>query len=247
MEKLFLFITAIFIYSCMGTSRIVDASTCISLVEDTTDKVSVMPQANAILRLYQLDKYPDQEAIFRFKVIKNVKLIPVTTYHLMDAENMRDDGDPQARNKAVVKFYDEITSEIKKFQKATNEKSELPNSECLFSIKEELWYLSSVKCARKILIVCSNLFEKSFIDLYKQNLSAGALSKLFEKTYPLPNNLKGLQVFFVFDPGGNRVEDQRYQTVAEAYKILLEARGATVSVQADANQFETQNLKTGAQ
>ncbi len=237
MKNVFFAAVVIALCSCTQNPDLPYKKIAISLIADTTDIVSVVPKADPILQLYQLEKYPDAEAFFRFKVIKNVKLVPVTSYHLPSTTNMKTGGDPQYRKRAIVQFYTEVRNSINQFKSRVQNSSELPNSECYYTICEELKHLAQNTYDTKVLIVLSNLFEKSFVNVYTQhNLSSLQLSTLFEKMYPLPLRLEGIKIFFVFNPR-DRVEDKRYDVIVTAYKNMLERRGAMVIVQADAEQF----------
>ena len=209
----------------------------ISLVCDTTDRNDIVIKSNPILRLYKLDQTPDNEALFRFRVITNVKLTPVTIYHLPPASNYNGNEDPQAHNRAIVDFYSMVRQTIDTFQSLANQLKSLKNSECFYTIAEELKFLSNSSFDRKILIVFSDLFEKSELaDVYKGGLSSDQLYNSFQKKFHL-KNLNNIKIFFVYDPKDNKEYDTRYEIITLVYKKLFESRGATVSIQADANNF----------
>jgi hypothetical protein len=66
--------------------------------------------------------------------------------------------------------------------------------------------------------------------------SPDKVAKHLDSFHLLPENLKGYTIFFVYQPK-TREEDQKYLEMITVYKMLLEPRGATVTIQASNNSY----------
>jgi hypothetical protein len=236
--KYIIFIIICFLLSCHAKEKDKVTTTCVSVIGDKTDPHIALPLANPILSLYQFDKSPNSEAWFRFKAIKDVKLVPLVTYHLASTQEMPTDSDPQFRSRAIKNFYGQIRNTIEQFREATKTQRPVKNSECYSVIHEELTHLAIASYDTKKLLVFSDLFEKSFLNLSTQaGITSDKLATMFEKEAPLPKRLDDIEVTFVFSPK-SREEDKRFTITVGAYKRLLMVRGATVAIQADATFFK---------
>jgi hypothetical protein len=76
--------------------------------------------------------------------------------------------------------------------------------------------------------------EKSdLLDCYTANLSnVKPIAKQLDQANLLPQNLAGITVIFLFNPK-DRSEDQKFSFIAEAYKVLLQAKGVEIKIQAN--------------
>jgi hypothetical protein len=236
MIKILSTVVLLFVIQCTGSKNSEFKRIAVAVIADTTDRINVTISSKPLLQLYELDKVADNEALFRFKVIKNVKLVPVTTYHLPPTTEYESKGDPQAHNRAVLNFYSLIDKTIDSFQLLASKSKELANSECFFAIAEELSFLAQLKYDKKVLIVVSNLFEKSFTDVYNHEFSSDEFYEILGKNSEL-GELNGIEIYFVFNPEQDRKADWRFRIIVMAYKKFLENRGALVHIQATADNF----------
>lgn len=82
--------------------------------------------------------------------------------------------------------------------------------------------------------------EKSDIyNAYKQlsHMTAEAIACKFQSAIAVPKNLKGINIFFVFQPK-TREEGKYYSKMLEVYKQLLQSAGAIIHVQANNTEFK---------
>jgi hypothetical protein len=214
--------------------------TFVSLVVDRTDSFKSNPIPDPILELYHCDAMPDAECLFRFCTISDKRLTPIKQYHLptiqeSDRANKKDD--PQFRNKMILAFYEEVRETINDFN--IQKKKALGNSECYITITQELKYLAQSKCQNKILIVFSDLMENASLNSYKSELyNTKSISNKLLKLNSIPENLKGVVVYFVYEPY-NRLIEEKYLLMTQAYKLILEPKGAKVIIQASNTDYAT--------
>lgn len=226
------------------TSPDTHQSTIISLIVDVTDTFKLNPVVNPILKLYECDQNPAAAYFFRFRVISDRRLVPTVSYHLatariLEKENARDD--PQFRNKSILGFYGTVRKTIENCNVTNATKHSLGNSECYASIASELKLLAENFSAHKILIVFSDLMENTLFNAYHSSLSdPRQVAKKFEAYVPLPKNLKGVVVFFVYEPE-TRVKEKKYLEMMQVYKLLLEPLGATLIFQSNNTNYEPVN------
>jgi hypothetical protein len=217
-------------------------STQIVTVTDKTDHLSILPAADPILHLFGLNRDKNNEAYFRIASISDKQLNPAIEYHLPDGpstESNNSQDDPYYREKVLLNFYSNVKKAIEEFNAISRRDSTLKNSECFATIASELQRMASHHAERNILLVFSDLQEKS--DLFNcypvssQELlrkTPGKVLERFNNTHLLPNHLNGFDVYFVYQPN-TREDDKRFAGMISIYKSLLESRGARVKVQAD--------------
>jgi hypothetical protein len=150
----------------------------------------------------------------------------------MEAENT--DDDPQYRDKSVIAFYGSLKKTLSEFYSQIDTSRTLDNSECFRKIASELNYLAVSKSKERVLLVASDLLEKSdLFNSYQSDISnAVNVAKEFGGTRLLPDTLSGITVIFLFNPR-NRTEDEAFYKMSEAYRLLLQQKGALVSIQAN--------------
>ena len=218
----------------------------VGVIVDITDPHSLLPIADPILKLYQFDISKNTEASFEICSLTDKHLNPDIEYHLPEGsitEKNNTGDDPQYREKLVLSFYDKIKQAISSFDSASNVDTSLGHSECFATIAENLRGLNRKKAETNLLIVFSDLQENSEIfNCYpKANQELlqrrpNKVMEIFNNTHLLPDSLKGIKIFFVYEPH-NREEDQRFNAIAEIFRVLLESRGAEVRIQANDNNF----------
>lgn len=107
-------------------------------------------------------------------------------------------------------------------------------------MSEELNCLSESKANKRILIVNSDLMEKSFIDFYLQgtfNLLKNHPDKVQDKllkNYPL-KKLNGIEIYIIYKPV-DKMDSERFEIVSGFYKEFLESQGAKVHIGANLQQ-----------
>lgn len=208
------------------------------VIRDKTDIHLLNPDASSILRLFNLSDNNSASVNFRYHEITDRTLVPVVILNLPTGTNKGRSNEPFSRERLIINFYDTIRKTLVDVN-SNNNSSYLNHSECFRTIAEELTILSQSNSEYKILLVFSNLFENSDIlsvynnDTKKMLMKAPKkIKEQFEKSKLLPENLSNMRVFFLFNPA-TREEDKEFMKIVEVYRILLESRGAKVTVQAN--------------
>lgn len=213
-------------------------STAIATVIDLTDKKKLWPLPDPILQLFHCDQFPDDAYYFHLSVISDKKLNPVNNIYLPQAAEMETQNtneDPQFRNKAVVQFYKNVRDAFTASYAAFDTTKATDFSECFTGICQQLQWLQQTKASNKYLLVYSDIVEKSSLCNAYRDIAKGdtaTMKTLFEATHLLPEQLKGITVFFVYQPL-SREEDERFSVMSSIYLQLLTKRGAKVSIQSN--------------
>lgn len=217
----------------------------IALIKDVTDEHILQPQAQSILALFNLSENKSNSANFRYSEIRDLSLVPVTTFYLPDectTESKNSKNEPHFREKLILTFYDTIKKVLSK-PNINNDSSFLNHSECFRSICNELNVLAQNSSSKRILIVFSNLFENSkILNVYSRksknllNKEPGKIKKIFQNMHMLPDRLNGIMTVFVYQPK-NREDDKQFNAMVSIYKSLLQERGAKVIIQANNTHY----------
>jgi hypothetical protein len=222
-------------------------SSCISIIDDRTDPFALHPLPEPILALYDFQNDKDQEATARLVLITDKLLNPVQEIHLQDgrsseAHNANDEIDN--REQLVYSYCDAFTNAVNGFHKRYAPDSTLNHSECFATIASELEYLFKNPALQKTLIVFSDLQENS--DVFSCYTAKGQrllcsntkkVEQLLQSRHPLPENLVGITIYFVYQPP-DREHDQQFSKMLGIYKKLLNERGARVVVQAQNSYYQ---------
>jgi len=241
MKKLMPLIPSIiFIMSCgenTNTNTDQPSTTAVSVLLDVTDPRAYWPSLTDIQSLFHCKETPNAECLFRLRIITDKKLAPVIKYRLADAQSLEKDNtedDPQFRDKSIETFYRMIQKGMKDFYSSNDTTHSAANSECFRVIADELSTLSSIQHGERILVVVSDLLEKSDLaDFYgKSSRDLRAIVERLDKTRLLPNDLSNVRIIFLFNPH-NRKEDQAFSFSSEVYQQLLQSKHAIVKVQAN--------------
>lgn len=240
MKKVFIYLfISFFLASCGMMPKPAPeqyTSTIVSGLLDVTDKRSYWPSPDQMLQYFHCKQTPNTECIFRLRAITDKKLNPIVTYRLADASDMEKDNhteDRQFRKRNILAFYSAVRRGMNDFYTIVDTTQSLENSECFAAIAGELSYLASCNSDEKILLVASDLMEKSDIaNFYTTDLTTPKqIAEQLDRTNLLPKNLSGVTVIFLFNPR-DRNEDQKFNVFSEAYQLLLQAKGAGVKIQA---------------
>ena len=135
------------------------------------------------------------------------------------------------RKHNIKKYYSNIDSALLELSK---NKKERVGSVIFKIISEELNILSKSKADKKMLVINTDLMEKSFLDFYDQdifneivNQSTHIQNLLIEK-YPL-NKLNGIEIYILYKQI-DKMDSERFEIVSDFYKMLLESYGANVFI-----------------
>lgn len=135
------------------------------------------------------------------------------------------------RKHEIKKYNSNIDSVLLELGKSKKERA----GSVIFKIlSEELNILSKSKADKRILVINTDLMEKSFIDFYDQDIfneivnQPKHIQNLLIEKYPL-NKLSGIEIYILYKPI-DKIDSERFEIVSDFYKIFLESYGAHVSI-----------------
>jgi hypothetical protein len=184
---------------------------------------------------------------FRYREISDKQFSTVMDMELKDeaaTSQQNTTSIPMHRERLLKQFADSIRKTLSK-EVQSKASSTLPYSECFKAIIEELNELNKNTKKAKILLVFSDLAEHSpdifncFSPEYAVlpvTLTKDAITA-FENTNLISKRYDDITVFIVYKPR-TRHEDKRFALMSQAYKSILEKRGATVTIQSQNNSFK---------
>jgi hypothetical protein len=247
MKKIFITIIALtLLLSCNKKDKAIPKSITVAAIVDITDPLVLYPNPDAILRLYGFDKEKNTEAFFRLCLITDRQINTTEDFHLgngitTEADNKIDD--PQFRQKLILAYYKTIRKSITDFTVINRKDSSLRYSECFKNITRQLSEMKQKHATENTLLIFSDLQENTefFSNYAKQGKDllynhSEKLVAIFDKTKLLPDDLKGFNIFFLFQPK-NRNEDKAYVAMTTIYKSLLEKRNARVTITASNKNY----------
>jgi len=248
MKQLTRVFAACILASCSKShTPIVVHSSRISVIHDITDSMACIPAADPILALYGFENDPGQEAHFRLVLISDKKLNPVEEINIEDGvttEQKNENQETDYREQLVGSFYEEVRNAIADFHKRYVPVAPLKYSECFATIASELELLAGSKASQRTLIIFSDLQENT--DVFSCYTPRGQkmlqndpekVAKILLQRHPLPANLIGVTVYFVYAPL-TRDQDTMFGEMVAIYQQLLHARGARVAIQATNKSYE---------
>ncbi len=223
------------IESCSNTqSEITYGSSELCVIFDITDQLLVKPHANSLLALYNFTNHKEQEASFKITTISDKQLNPTLNLHLgNDAESKKQNhsNDPNYRDKLIMIFYDSIRHMVARYDSLYGNSKSIGYSECYRSIADILVEMNKTEVENKFLVIYSDLQENSdLFNCYTQspfskNINARQVAYKIDSIYPLPNDLKNITVYVVYQPP-TREADKNFMFMCEVYKYLLEKQNA---------------------
>jgi hypothetical protein len=247
MKQLNILITACLLASCSKEYTPATPASYISVIDDLTDSFALHPAADPILGLYDFQTDKDQAGNFRLVLITDKQLNPIEEIHIdagteTEKDNINDEVD--YREQLVYSFYDAIRKSLTDFHARYAHSSPLEHSECFATISSELNCLANSKASQRTLIVFSDLQEnEEAFSCYTErgrnllHTHPDKVMRLLQKRCPLPNDLSGVTVYFVYNPM-NREQDISFSEMAGIYKQLLKERRARVVILATNKYYQ---------
>lgn len=221
------------------------------VIHDLTDSSLILPpKADPIIAQFEFNNNKDQEAVLDYVLLTDKILNPVKTIRLRNAELTERDNkedDPRHRSQLIAKFSESVRQCFNQFPVRFSEQPSLSNSECFATIASQLRKLANSKCEKKRLYVFSDLAQNSpDFSIYdsdnRQQLQKDpkAVGELLMQRSQLPKDLKGIEVYFCYQPR-TKAEDSRFLDAAGMYEILLADRGAVLHILASNENLNEDN------
>lgn len=241
----YLLVAAPLLGGCTNFDEKSTDSVTISIAVDSTDSLLVYPDKHLVLETFDFKRYVNKAATFRFRAITDQVLNPIFETHIDDNTTTERDNFMDYvyyREELVKQFCTDVSKCLTSQGTPKDTFHELQYSEIFAAISDELWILNSSKTRTKLFFVYSNLKENATFNAYKErseNLLSNEPDSVFgilNKEHPLPPNLKGVTVVFVYLPK-NRIDEHRFLLLfRNIYKKQLEKRHAVVILQST-NKF----------
>jgi hypothetical protein len=221
----------------------INHATAVTLVVDPTDRREEWPTANPLLLLFNCEPHPEAACEFRLAAITDKRLNRSYNSRLPDAsvgEDRNLDDDPQYRNRQILTFYASVRKNVADAYQYFDTTNAMEYSECWRTISDAIRELMQSTCVNKYLINASDLMERSdILDAYREARGGAvlAIANKLDAAEQLPSDLRGITIFFTYQPK-TRTEDTRFAIMLAAYKKILEKRGAKIKVQATNAVYE---------
>lgn len=222
----------ILLVSCTSEKQ---TNTEVIVLRDITQTNLAQPNTTEILSLFDITQNKWNGAIFSFQNLSDVSYNELTGAKIQLQNKWF--SNELDREKEIKNFNTKISEIITNSEKDTIGRN---NSSIYLPLIEKLNQLSQSRAEKRILLVYSDLMEntkeisfynKKTMELLKVN--DDSLKTALEKLQKL-QNLKGIEVHFVFEPT-NAENDTNFKTVVTFYKKLLEDKGATINIGANLN------------
>ena len=206
-------------------------TTEISVLRDVTDKHLAQPNADEIIKLFDLTGlHKWNGAIFRFSNVSDITYSPVSETKV---EPNYEWSSNEIERVKEIQTFNETISEI--IGQSKNDSIGRDHSSVFLPIFHALQRLSESKSYRRVLIVYSDLLENNMdVSLYEGGMvNVAQLNKdslgLIIQNEPLLPNLTGIEVYLIYQ-AADAEKDKEYRIISDFYKSLLENKGAKVVI-----------------
>ncbi len=175
---------------------------------------------------------------------ERVRIQPITEFGFNNIKSFRIDAvenlltsNDYEREGQIDNYFMSIDSVLAEIR---CERKERAGSAIFKPLSEELNRLSESMADTKIVIVNSDLMEKSFIDFYSPKTynqlksSPNKIQDTLLKHYPL-KKLDGIEINIIYKPQ-DKVDSEHFEIVSDFYKDFLESQGAKVHIGANLQQ-----------
>lgn len=186
---------------------------------------------NDVLEIFNLNKNPFNYGKFRISTLTETHLAKIDQAKLRPVKSMSE-YNQYSRESEIKKFQKTVDDLLAEYKNLENGKQA---SSIFIPLSKELRKLSRSNAQRKVLIVYTDLFENSsFYSSYSDNdfsQNPAKLTEILMQNAPLPNDLKGIQIFIIYNPVLGT--DSQFLAISKWYKKLLEKRNAEVFISAN--------------
>ena len=219
--------------------RPVEDNRIISVLNDKTDHLELVPTAKPLLSYLKLAEHKEGSCLFKYKEITDKVLSPITSIYLppkVETEK-QNNGTVLHREKAIQRFSDSITRFMDN-QTGQVDTGTIAYTECFKAVCQELNELRDIPATQRTVLLFSNCFEHSAIlNCYQEHSpSWQKILQAFEHAQLLQGNYPNTTMIIVFKPT-TRIEDGLFSQVGKAYTELCLKHGIKVHIQAQNNQY----------
>jgi hypothetical protein len=207
----------------------------ISIVLDLTSEHFSHISLNDFQKKSIISKNVNNSEAVRIQGITEFGFNEVKSFMLDSVSSALLSNDYERKHK-IKNYYSNTDSALLELSK---NKKERVGSVIFKIISEELNILSKSKADKKMLIINTDLMEKSFIDFYDQDIfnelvnQPKHIQNLLIEKYPL-NKLNGIEIYIIYKPI-DKMDSERFEVVSNLYNHLLSSRGAMVKISGNLN------------
>lgn len=205
--------------------------TTFSIMRDVTDAQALHLNPTELIEQLDLNQHKHDAFTFRFIDLSDVSMNQITQFSLKASPVLL--SNEIARDKEVKEMKSTILAHLNNLGQDSLGRS---HSSIYFPVAKELTMLGSSGSDSKVLVVYSDLMENTDqLSFYKEQGAAmlqsnpKGIKSIFESIQPLPD-LKGVQVYFVYQPNSQNA-DVLYKRISTLYKDILTEIGAQVYIQ----------------
>lgn len=205
--------------------------TTFSIMRDITEPQELHLDPTELIEQLDLNQHKHDAFTFRFIDLSDVSMNQITQFSLKASPVLL--SNEIARDKEVKEMESTILAHLNNVDQDLLGRS---HSSIYLPVAKELMILGSSGSDRKVLVVYSDLLENTDqLSFYKEQSTAmlqsnpKGIKSIFESIQPLPD-LKGIQVYFVYQPNSQNA-DILYKRISTIYKDILTEKGAQVYIQ----------------
>ncbi len=211
--------------------------------EPVTQDVSiVLDETEEYFTHISIEQFKEISALTENKSYgESVRIQPITEFGLNDIKSFKIDpvpnkllGNDYTKKAELNNYYSEIEKTLTELHKGKHERT---GSVIYKIMSEELNRLSDSKADRKVLIINSDLMEKSFVDFYSAvnfnqlRAQQEKMQSVLIEQYPL-KKLNGIEIHIVYSPL-DKSDNARFEIISGFYKNWFENLGARVFIQSN--------------
>lgn len=204
----------------------------LSISVDKTDSFKTVVDINEICSLLRIDDNKWSKIKMQINTLSNFEYNTSQTLALPSQLLLF--SNPDQRDSAIEQFKKSIAMQLHKINQIPIGR---PNSSIYVPMIRELNRLARSKAKSRIAIFYSDLRENAKFSVYKKQdqelfkARPGEVKKIFLQLEK-PDNLKGIKVYFIFEPK-NYSENNCFNLMSTFFKKFLEDAGAQVYVGAN--------------
>ncbi len=204
-------------------------------ITSSTENKEIDISTSDILGIFDLQDNPDNHGKLRISTLTETHLSEIKQLKLPPVVSMNNYNKYSRENEInnFIKGVDSLLSYVNHLDKGKRASS------LFIPISKELKRLNRSSADNKVLLCSTDLFEHSstMFSVYSQTefdtlvQNPANLTELLTKNAPLPEDLKGVKVYIIYNPVIDT--DSIFLAISQWYKELLESKGAEVYIGAN--------------